>query len=350
MNTSKILAVSVLLSSLMLTACGGGGSSPSTPPVVVSPPTLSVSASTKAAVVSDQVTLTWTGTNVSNCAISGSASYPSVTASGTQVVVPSVAGKNTYTITCGATTASTSVQVIPTSVAIPDTNFQTALNAMGYTVTSGHMDGHMALTIKQFIISNVSYDVSTASNPLYYQYAYYKTSGSTYIADATGLESFVNLTDFRLENQQIATVNLTQLSNLKTMSLWGEPLASINLSGNTSLTSLGLSETALTTVDTSMLTNLVEVDYQQSPVAVVPYVTTNGTHVVGFASINVASNTKLQKMFVEYNPITTLNLTTNPQVTTLDALDCTSLTTVTNPLWVTSRPATVQVPAGVVFN
>ena len=132
------------------------------------------------------------------------------------------------------------------------------------------------------------------------------------------------------------------------MSLWGEPITTINLSGNTSLTSLGLSETALTTVDTSMLTNLVEVDYQQSKA--VPYVTTNGTHVAGFASINVASNTKLQNMFVMYNPITVLNLTTNPQVTTMDALDCISLTTVTNPLWVTSRPATVQVPAGVVFN
>ena len=138
------------------------------------------------------------------------------------------------------------------------------------------------------------------------------TLDGKYITDTSGIESFRNLETMRLERQQLEEIDLSTLKNLSFLSLWRNPILNLDLSGNTELTSIGLSETGLTNIDTSKLTKLVEAAFQHGRVA--PFSVTNGNKtytVKGFSSLDFSKNTELQRVYLNYNPLTDFGIGQN---------------------------------------
>jgi len=95
---------------LFIAACGGGGGGGG------SAPTLTISSSVTEALVGSNVTLTWTSSSTT-CSASASGSWSgSKASSGSEVVPVTTAGNNSYSITCGGSSASTTVEGFRNSV------------------------------------------------------------------------------------------------------------------------------------------------------------------------------------------------------------------------------------------
>ena len=114
---------------------------------------------------------------------------------------------------------------------IPDQNFEQALVYAGYDTTiDTYIDDSSMLGITQLDLSNKQ------------------------IADFTGLEEFVNLTDLNLSGNTITSVPLANLSKLTTLNLSNTGLTLIDLSQNSNISSLDLSgNTGLSCVKVSQL-------------------------------------------------------------------------------------------------
>ena len=104
---SKLLNIFFVLPAVLLIAsCGGGGGGGSTPAPVNS---LSLSVDVTEVLVGSTVTLTWAST-VSSCSASASGSWSGAKASsGSETITVSTAGVNTFALTCGGASSSTSV-------------------------------------------------------------------------------------------------------------------------------------------------------------------------------------------------------------------------------------------------
>lgn len=309
----------------MLIGCGGGGSGTTTatpPPAVVTPPapvaTLAfiTTASNNNGVVGTPYTLQWTGTNVSGCVASG-AWTGALEGSGGQTLTPNTEGTVSHTITCGSTTKTVVLNILPQFTAIPDAAFEAALIGAGVDdVLDGKVSTAKALTITKMAISSEGYlppgfyDAANKQVPLT---AVFGTGNTPKIKSIAGIEAFANLNQLQIENQQVITVDLSKLVNLTGLSLWQEPITTIDLSKNLKLETLGLSETSLKTVDISMLTALTEVDLQNDTIAL-PYTLGNGTVVYGFTSLDLTKNSNLIRIHVEGNDFTTLDLTGNKKL------------------------------------
>lgn len=98
--------------SLALSACGGGGSSSANDGGgnTTTPATASISASPITVMVDESTTITWSSTNASSCTASGAWSGDKST-SGTESIVMSDFGDQTFTLTCGSASASVNVTV-----------------------------------------------------------------------------------------------------------------------------------------------------------------------------------------------------------------------------------------------
>jgi hypothetical protein len=216
-----------------------------------------------------------------------------------------------------SSSSSTPTIVLPTWTVIADANFERALIAMGLDdVVDGRVLSENISSVTQLSIRKDYYNPTTASGTTFSSifsdngFAY-ATGTSNLITDVTGLENFISLRVLWFDNQQATNFNFTNMKNLQYLSLWQAPITSIDVSGLTKLKLLGLGETSLTTVDTSKLVNLEEVDFQQNNNGVLPYTTTNGTTVNGFASLDFTNNTKLQRIYIASNNLTTIDLTKN---------------------------------------
>jgi hypothetical protein len=309
----------------MLIGCGGGGSSPVTvtpPPVVVTPPApvatlvFITTTSNGNGVVGTPYTLQWTGTNVSGCTASG-AWTGALDGSGAKTLTPTTEGTASHTITCGSTTKTVVLNILPQFTAIPDAAFEAALIGAGVDdVLDGKVSTAKALTITKMAISNEGYlppgfyDAAGKQIPLT---AVFGTGVTPKIKSIVGIEAFANLTMLQIENQQVATIDVSKLVNLIRLSLWQEPITTIDLSKNLKLETLGLSETSLKTVDISMLSALLEIDFQQDTVAL-PYTLGNGTTVYGFTTVDLTKNSNLARIYIEGNPFTTIDLTGNKKL------------------------------------
>mgnify|MGYP003323691647 CR=1 FL=1 len=101
---------------------------------------------------------------------------------------------------------------------IPDQNFEQALVDAGYDTTiDTYIDDSSMLGVTQLDLSNKQ------------------------IADFTGLEEFVNLTDLNLTGNTITSVPLVNLNQLTTLNLSSTGLTELDLSQNSNITSLDLS-------------------------------------------------------------------------------------------------------------
>jgi len=317
-----------LIAVLVLTACGGGGGdnnskvgAPSDPnggsEVPALNPQVTLTASTKQAIIGKPYTLNWGLKDVNNCSLSG-AIEQTVINSGSWEVTPTQQGPQKTTITCGSVSDSITVEVLPEFVEVPDPIFADALSRLGYPVHNGEMATLDALAIDKLCITSIPgyYGQPDENNTAIFDNTSVPDSGvrcaytDGYITDATGLEKFLNLRTIRLELQQIKQINISTLQGLQFLSLWGEPIINIDLTKNTELVSLGLSETSLTTVDTSSLVKLEEAAFTQGE-RQVPYYLNNGTLVQGFSKVDFSKNQNIQRVYLNYNPLTDFGISNN---------------------------------------
>ena len=175
---------------------------------------------------------------------------------------------------------------------IPDSNFETALEALGYDNISG--DGQVPTDL---INTVTSLNVANKN-----------------IADLTGVEDFValvslacgsnNLTSLDISNNtdieilgieenSIASIDLSNHTALEYLSAYNNSLTSIDLSANTELESAILSGNLLTTLDVTANTKLKSLAALNN----------------ALTSIDVSTNTGLEGLFIDNNQLSQVSLT-----------------------------------------
>ncbi|MBQ4821720.1 matrixin family metalloprotease [Aquimarina sp. MMG016] len=175
--------------------------------------------------------------------------------------------------------------------AIPDTNFEAALEALGYDDISG--DGQVPTELIEVI---TSLDVRSLS-----------------ITDLTGIEDFVALEQLYFSDNNISDVDISMLVNLQT--LWGlaNNLTTIDISNNLALSDIRMEENQLTTIDLSALTNLVILQVNDNQITSLdvsnsPSITRFRVYNNKLSTLDLSNNTVLQEVRVSGNELLTFNL------------------------------------------
>lgn len=301
----------------LIVGCGGGGgggggagSNPGSSTNISenqSVSSLTLSSDSYGYAVGQNITLNWTGVNLTNCSLSGSYSAQTITASGSLMITASSPGDKIFSVSCSEKSASVAVKVLDGSISIPDPVFADALNRLGYPVVSGRVSASDLLRLKKLCITSIpgyygapdQNDTSVFSNSAVPDYGVNCAYTSGYIQDISGIESMLNLENFRIEHQKFSLINISPLKNLTFFSLWGNPIQAIDLSLNAALKNVGLSETSLKSVDFSNLNFVEEIVLSNQEGLARPYTKQNGTVVYGMASVNVSSNLNLKRIYVQ---------------------------------------------------
>lgn len=155
-------------------------------------------------------------------------------------------------------------------VTIPDVNFKAKLISLGIDTNSdSNIQESEALTL-------TSLDVSSSS-----------------IADLTGIESFLNLTNLNCSQNNLTTLNLNALTNLTVLNAGNNLISILNISSLVNLTTLNVDSNLLTSSDFSGLTNLM-------------FLSCVGN--INLTSMNVSGLVNLQELFCNANNLSFLGL------------------------------------------
>ena len=122
------------------------------------------------------------------------------------------------------------------------------------------------------------------------------------ITSAKGVEKLIGLTTLDLSSNQLASIDLSQNTNLTELKLPNNQLVSIDLSNNTSLTTLDLRSNQLTSIDVSKNTSLTTLDLRSNQLA----------------SIDLSNNTSLTTLNLDSNQLASIDVSKNTSLTTLN--------------------------------
>ncbi|WP_299886160.1 M4 family metallopeptidase [uncultured Lacinutrix sp.] len=176
--------------------------------------------------------------------------------------------------------------------AIPDANFEAALEALGYDDISA--DGQVPTALIEVV---TSLDVRNEN-----------------ISAITGIEDFAALVDLDISDNSILTIDISNNLLLEKLFYENNGLASIDVSQNTALKELDLDENTLTTLDVSQNTALTLLDLSDNELTSLDV--TNNTALTFLAfernnvsgSIDLSSHTQLTILAFEDNDLTGLNV------------------------------------------
>lgn len=139
------------------------------------------------------------------------------------------------------------------------------------------------------------------------------------ISDMTGIEDFVALTSLSCHQNQIASLDVTQLINLNFLRCEENQLSSLDVTQNTLLTNLFCQDNQLTSLDISQLTvldyircannQLTTLDISQNVVLTTLFCDNNQ-----LTNINTSANPQLWKFVCGWNALTDLDLSLNPDL------------------------------------
>ena len=127
--------------------------------------------------------------------------------------------------------------------------------------------------------------------------------GMANISDLTGIEAFINLTEFSCYGNQLTNIDLTQNTALIYLNCENNQLTSLDLSQNSALDILYCDNNQLTTLNLNGAVSLgaVRANYNQ------------------LTSLDLSTNTQLEVLEVTGNKLTSLDVSQNP---VLNRLDC----------------------------
>ncbi len=175
----------------------------------------------------------------------------------------------------------TSIQISAQYTSIPDANFEAALDALGYDDISG--DG-------QVPTSNIEVITSLELN-------------NQNISDLTGINDFVALETLKLQYNNLTSLDVSNLINLRI--LWasnGNIFSSIDVSNNTSLEDFRIRQYTGTSIDLSSLTLLNRFSCTSCDLT----------------SLDTSNNPNLSYLDLWNSDINTLDLSMNTNLATLD--------------------------------
>ncbi|MDN3491890.1 T9SS type A sorting domain-containing protein [Winogradskyella bathintestinalis] len=201
-------------------------------------------------------------------------------------------------------------------ISIPDPNFEQALIDLGHD-TDGAINGQIS-------------EVDAQAVTLLYV-------NDNEITSLEGIEAFVNITDLRFHNNQVASVDLSSNTALTILVSQNNPLTSLDLSQNVNLTqlysdnttienltfsnpspltALNISGASVTTIDLSNMPDLEQVDISNTGLSNIDL--TNNTQLLylnitntNTTSLNLTQNTNLLEVGVTENNLTELDLSQN---------------------------------------
>ncbi|MFN8326636.1 MAG: T9SS type A sorting domain-containing protein [Flavobacteriaceae bacterium] len=182
-------------------------------------------------------------------------------------------------------------------VNIPDANFKAALIAYGVDANN---DGQIQVSEAQAM------NTLQFTNPTF--------------TDATGLESFINLQQFNINNSLLTSLDLSPLTQLQSITCNGNSqLTNINLNGLTNLTSLTFqTNTIINSIDLSNLTSLYILNcVENSQLSSVDLTGTNNISQLtcsynNLISMDVSNSSNLITLNCSYNQLTSIDITNCP--------------------------------------
>ncbi len=162
--------------------------------------------------------------------------------------------------------------------AIPDANFEAALNALGYDDIAA--DGQVPTSLIEGL---TSLDVS---NQL--------------IMDLTGIEDFTALETLNANSNSLTTVDLSANIALRSISIRENTLASLDVTNNSNLETIAIQDNNVSSLDLSNNTALNYLGIARN----------------SLATIDVSNNINLSELFAGSNALTgTIDLSNNPNLT-----------------------------------
>lgn len=186
------------------------------------------------------------------------------------------------------------------TTAIPDTSFEISLINEG--LDSGPLDGQvLTANISGITVLNIQ-------------------GGS--IKDLTGIKDFTSLQELYLNYQQVVSLDLSGMTNLKVVELYNNGLTSIDVKNLPNLETLRCGMNHLTTLDLTGLPNLTYLGCGQN--ALTSLEVTGSNKLVNLhcgqnqlTSLDLGSLSNLSSLICESNQLTSLNLTGLTQLTDL---------------------------------
>ncbi|WP_298515807.1 matrixin family metalloprotease [uncultured Kordia sp.] len=175
--------------------------------------------------------------------------------------------------------------------AIPDANFETALEALITDDVSG--DGQVP-TAEIETLTNL--DVSSLN-----------------ISDLTGIEDFVALETLYCSNNNLTTINVSNLTNLQSLRALSNDLTTIDLTNNTALTDLRIEQNNLTSIDLTNQSNLVFLQIDRNELTALdvsnsPSITRFRAYNNHISTIDLSNNSLLREVRVSGNELLSLNV------------------------------------------
>jgi Leucine-rich repeat (LRR) protein len=176
--------------------------------------------------------------------------------------------------------------------AIPDSNFEAALNNLGYDDIAG--DGQVPTALIEGV---TSLNVGGLINA---------------IQDLTGIEAFVALENLNIDANNISTLDVTANTNLRTLSCEANGITSINLTGLTQLEELVCRFNLIGSLDLTSNTNLRKLDCRDAglsvlDVSMLPLLVDLDCRLNFFTELNIRNGNNVN--FTNFNAINNPNLT-----------------------------------------
>ncbi len=199
--------------------------------------------------------------------------------------------------------------------AIPDSNFEAALNTLGYDDIAG--DNQVPTALIEVV---TSLDVN-----------------NQVIADLTGIQDFTALTDLNVDNNGLTALDLSNNVNLQVLVADNNNITALDLTSNTALTDLDIRFNQLTTLDVSQNILLTDLNLRQNPLTSIDL--SNNVNLqelnlieTGLSALDITNNTNLTHAYIRNNAFTSIDLSQNLLLEVLNLLDndLTSIDTFTN--------------------
>jgi surface protein len=140
------------------------------------------------------------------------------------------------------------------------------------------------------------------------------------IADLTGIETFVNITSLDCGQNSLASINISNNTELKTLWIDNNDLTSVDISNLTKLSDFRCGNNAITTLELSNNTEITVLivggnELSEIDVSALTKLSTQfSCDSNNLTSLDVSNNPLLKRLFIQNNQITELNLSNNPSL------------------------------------